>query len=149
MKMIGIKVTALFLAVLMFSMPVLARPNYTYTTVYEEVSTPVPAPVQRNLPPVQRNYQPPAPVKPPVKQVVYTQPVPARPPVRQVVYDEPVYDYYNYPPQGYTTRVVEEHTYIDGREPIDKAIDRTGKVVGILGVGALLGAFATAIFASL
>lgn len=148
MKTIGIKVTALFLAVLMFGMPTLARPNYTYTTVYEEVSTPLPPPVHRNLPPVQQNYPPPAP-KPPVKQVVYTQPAPVRPPVQQIVYEEPAYDYYNYPPQGYTTRVVEEHTYIDGREPIDKAIDRTGKVVGILGVGALLGAFATAIFASL
>lgn len=142
MEKIGIKVTALFLAVLIFGMPVLARPNYTYTTVYEEVSTPL-------TPPVQQNYPPPAHIQPPVKQVVYTQPASVRPPVQQVVYDEPAYDYYNYPPQGYSTRVVEEHTFIDGREPVDKAIDRTGKVVGILGIGALLGAFATAIFASL
>ena len=140
MEKIGIKATALFLAVLIFGMPVLACPNYTYTTVYEEVSTPLP-------PPVQGNYPPPVPQKAPVQQVVYTQPAPYYPQT-PAVYNEPAYDY-NYPPQGYSTRVVEHHTYVDGREPIDKAIDRTGKVVGILGVGALLGAFATAIFTSL
>ena len=143
MEKIGIKFTATFLAVLMFGMPVFARPNYTFKTVYEEVSTPLPS-VQRDYAvPVQQNYPIPTPQLP-VKQAVYTQPAPhIQPPIQPVVYDN-----YNYPPQGYSTRVVEEHTYIDGREPIDKAIDRTGKVVGILGIGALLGAVVTAIFTS-
>lgn len=40
-------------------------------------------------------------------------------------------------PQSYQHQVV--NTYRDEREGIDKAIDRSGKIVGILGIGALLG----------
>ena len=49
-------------------------------------------------------------------------------------------------PQSYDRKVVTTETYRDEREPIDKAIDRSGKVLGILGIGALLTTGIIAIF---
>ncbi len=51
-------------------------------------------------------------------------------------------------PQHYDKRVVTTETYVDQRETIDKVIDRSGKVVGILGVGALLGVGVAAIISA-
>lgn len=48
-------------------------------------------------------------------------------------------------PQSYDSRNVTTQIYRDEREGIDKAIDRSGKILSILGIGTLFGIGAAAI----
>lgn len=42
-------------------------------------------------------------------------------------------------PSGYSSQTVTTHIYEDNREHADKIIDRTGKIVGIAGLAAIVG----------
>ncbi len=71
----------------------------------------------------------------PIAGQTYTQPMPASYQKIEV-------------PQNYDKKIVTTNTYVDQRETIDKVIDRSGKVVGILGIGALLGVGVAAIISA-
>ena len=145
------KIFAVFLSLVIFSMPAMAVPNYTHIQTQEEyynASSPVGyfaqyptgavvqtvnntgyVPVNNIAPAVQTTAYIPA------ENYSYTQPMPAS--VQKIDV-----------PQSYEHKVVTTNTYRDEREPIDKAIDRSGKVLGILGIGALLTTGIIAIFHS-
>ena len=143
------KICAVFLSVVLFSMPAMAISNYSHVHVQEEyynASSPV-------------GYFTQYPQGAVVQTVSNTGYVPVNniaPAVQTTTYiPEGNYAYTQYMPasvqkidvpQSYDRKVVTTETYRDEREPIDKAIDRSGKVLGILGIGALLTTGIIAIF---
>lgn len=145
---------ALLSCLLLPNLSAFAGPNYTYTKVHEQNGH-----ITRNG----RTFV----TYPAPRRTVYidvSRPVPPRyvprHNIRYIhtsnryyhrVYMEPDYYYPPSPctnvyveetqivPSGYSSQTVTTHIYEDNRENADKIIDRTGKIVGIAGLAAIVG----------
>ncbi len=144
------KVFATILVASALSQASFAAPNYTYVNSTEEfydASSPVGTFVQ--YPAGSASVRTSAHV--PVNYNVGYYGDPYTLPAVNYTYSEPLPVSYQQieVPQSYNKRIVSTESYIDQREGIDKAIDRSGKIVGILGFGALLGVGIGAIISAL
>lgn len=137
MKKFFCKTIIVFLLFMTISPQVLARGNYSFTQVNEEIyNASSPVGYFASYPHGATNFT--------ASQFGGYMPYPA---TNSYVSScsMPATVQYIQTPQSYNRKVVSSRTYRDEREGIDKAIDRTGKIIGIVGIGALLGTGVAAI----